>query len=313
MKKITFFLLLFLTFSLISCDEELSSPEIDEITVDNYPVIDGSTSTEPLNRIIACKLLGFNYSWQEPERMDDPWVLRTDMPDDFMMKKIKSSKTHNAFVNLIDKKVDIILSARKMSSDEKIYAEEKGVKLIEKPIALDALIFLCNRYNPVSNLSTRQIQNIYAGEIFNWVEVGGDYEYINPYVRNSNSGSQELMESIVMKDIKIANWAEQDPYLEISTMVGVYKAIDKDVAGLWYSVHYYKEFILKSNAKSLAVDGIHPTSETIRKKLYPFTCEVYAIIRSDIEHDTMTYTLFNYITSKEAKDIINESGYISIY
>jgi hypothetical protein len=39
-------------------------------------------------------------------------------------------------VNLIDDKIEIALTARGLSRDEVAYANEKGVEIIEKPIAI---------------------------------------------------------------------------------------------------------------------------------------------------------------------------------
>ena len=36
---------------------------IKDITFENYPRVDGSTSTYPLSKIIACKLLNIEYEW----------------------------------------------------------------------------------------------------------------------------------------------------------------------------------------------------------------------------------------------------------
>ena len=33
------------------------------VTINNFPIIDGSDLTEPLRRILMCKLLGFDYEW----------------------------------------------------------------------------------------------------------------------------------------------------------------------------------------------------------------------------------------------------------
>lgn len=41
--------------------EEDDEPVIKEL--ENYPRVDGSTSTAPLNTLIACKLLGIDYEW----------------------------------------------------------------------------------------------------------------------------------------------------------------------------------------------------------------------------------------------------------
>ena len=90
--------------------------------------------------------------------------------------------------------------------DEKEYADEKGVTLIEKPIARDALAFMVNIKNPIDNLSIEQIQGIYTGDIVNWSEVGGWDCELHPYVRNRNSGSQEKFETMVM--LRLATHSE---------------------------------------------------------------------------------------------------------
>ncbi|MDR0843914.1 MAG: substrate-binding domain-containing protein [Tannerella sp.] len=56
---------------------------------------------------------------------------------------------------------------------EREHAENSGVTLIETPIALDAFIFIVNRANSVKSLTTKQIQNIYTGDVTNWNAVGG--------------------------------------------------------------------------------------------------------------------------------------------
>jgi hypothetical protein len=50
------------------------------------------------------------------------------------LKLIKSSQTHQSFISLIDKDADLILTARKMSPDEKTHADAAAVSLIEPPI-----------------------------------------------------------------------------------------------------------------------------------------------------------------------------------
>lgn len=66
---------------------------------------------------------------------------------------------------------------RNISRDEKAYADDKGVSLIEHPIGRDAFIFIVNNNNPVTGLTISQIQDIYTGKINNWNEVNGNYGY----------------------------------------------------------------------------------------------------------------------------------------
>jgi phosphate transport system substrate-binding protein len=312
MKHLSLLTFAFLSIAFYACKEETTDTPfvIEGITTDTYPKVDGSTSTEPLQTLIACKLLGGSYYWRQHFESDGTWGLQPnydDIPYSFFADRIKTSQTHNSFINLIDKNADFILSARKMSEDEKAYAADAGVSLIETPIALDAFIFIANPGNTVNSLTKKQIQDIYMGNITKWKEVGGSDAKINPYVRNANSGSQELMESLVMKGLVMPAWPEE----MLSSMMLAFTTIRSDVNGLCYTVYYYKELIVRDNdlVKTIAVDGIYPDQNTIKNRSYPFTAEVYAVIRSDLDNASMAYKLYELIQTIEGKKVIAESGY----
>ncbi|RYE58061.1 MAG: phosphate ABC transporter substrate-binding protein [Sphingobacteriales bacterium] len=303
-------LLICLLFGACKKDSVINPIVIEGITMENYPKVDGSTSTDPLNRLIASKLLGYEYSWERADFMNGLGYLKTNLPNEFVTDRLKSSQTHNSIINLIDKKADIILAARKMSPDEKLYAENAGVSLIETPIALDAFIFVANLDNPVKSLTTKQVQDIYTGKIKNWKEVGGNDAMIKPYTRNQNSGSQELMESLVMKGLTPGNF-EIDHSPELPSMSLVFTRIRSDVNALGYTVYYYKDHIVRDPiVKSLAIDGVNPDKKSIKNKTYRYVAEVYATIRSDLDRNSMAYKLFELLQSVEGKSAISESGYI---
>jgi phosphate transport system substrate-binding protein len=295
----------------IDFDNLGSSLIIEGLTVDNYPKVDGSTSTEPLNVIIACKLFGIGYKW-----VPHYWNLQHIEPNlnnndtDKFSKLIKSSQTHQSFINLISKDADLILTARKMSLDEKAAADAVGVSLIETPIALDALVFIVNPGNPVNSLTAKQIQDIYTGKITNWNEVGGNNIEIVPYMRNPNSGSQELMESLVMKDLGITEFPVTDELI-IFNMTGAFDAVIYEDDAICYTVYYFKEYMVTGvDVKSIAINGIYPGKETIGSKSYPYVAEVYAVIRSDLDESSMAYKLYEWLQTEAGKQIIGESGYI---
>jgi len=307
----------------VSCEDEkekkgiLQSKFVEGLTINNYPRMDGSTSTLPLNTIIFCELLGIEYKWKRvtlPPDFLQQWAVEPALYDNnsdsqHFWDKVKSSQTHQSFINLIDKKTDLILSARIMSPDEKEYANLKGATLIETPIALDAFIFLVNPNNPVTSLTIQQIQDIYTGKITNWKEVGGSDAKINPYVRNPNSGSQELMELLVMKDLDLLELPIAGE--AISTMEGVFDMISTDVDGICFSVYYYREFILRDlRTKVTAIDGISPSKDMISNKLYPLASEVYAVIRSDVDKSSMAYKVYEFLQTEAGKEIIGKSEYL---
>jgi phosphate transport system substrate-binding protein len=205
-----------------------------------------------------------------------------------------------------------------MSPDEKEYATSKGVNLIETPIALDAFIFLVNPKNPVIGLTTENIQDIYTGKKTNWSDFGivinnnPEYSVIHPFIRNPNSGSQELMDLLIMKDLEYIDLPIYKENL-IFTMAGLIDAIAGSPYGIGYTVYYYNEFIIRpdiSYLKTIAIDGVKPTEQTITNRLYPYTTEVYAVIRSDTDKSSMTYKIYEWLQTATGKQTISNSGYI---
>ena len=324
LKFLTITTLLFVILSVFTSCEKINtdSPYIDGLSIDNYPIIDGSTSTLPLNRVIACELMGFNYNWKENKKSSSgttTWGIEPEIKGILKIKfdnLVLSSQTHNSFINVIDNKADIALAARKMSSDEKEYALSKGVSLIETPIALDAFIFIVSSRNPAEGLTTENIQDIYTGKITNWtdfgIEIFQDYSIIQPFIRNPNSGSQELMDLLIMKDLEYTDLPIYKENL-IFTMAGLIDAIGGIPLAIGYTVYYYNKFIIRPDTyflKTIAIDGVKPNEQTITNRSYPYTTEVYAVIRSDTDTSSMTFKVYEWLQTETGKQIIANSGYI---
>ncbi|MBR5842126.1 MAG: substrate-binding domain-containing protein [Bacteroidaceae bacterium] len=297
-----------------------TQPTVDMkgISTKNFPIIDGSDSTTPLRDILMCKLLGFKYKWVRsfmvqyggPYDIEPQYTCPQEEWRHLELDCLQKSNTHGSFINLLDGKVEVIFTARSMSRDEMVYAEEKGVELIEKPIAKDALAFLVNPANTVEDLSTEQIQSIYIGEITNWSEVGGADVDITPYIRNRNSGSQEKFETMVMAGLTIKEF----PEMQIGTgMMAPYYQLERDKSGIAYSpFYYYSVMVANGLTKAIGVDGIPMTKENVRNNTYPYVTDVYAAVRSDIDKSSMAYKLFEYITTEAGQAIVAESGYVTL-
>lgn len=293
-------------------EEEGNQFRIKEISMENYPRVDCSTSTQLLQKLIACKLLGIGYEWREDMLFGgwyDVHINFDDLPGsrDFF-NNLKVSTTHGAFMNLIDGEVDLIVTSRSISRDEKKYADEQNVTLFETPIALDGFIFITHRDNPVKSLTQKQIQDIYMGNIKNWKEVGGKDLAITPYIREPNSGSQEKMETLVMKGLEMPKW----DYITLAGMSGPFAQLRADEGGICFSLYYYNRIFMEPDLVSqLAIDNIKPEQKNIRNKTYPYTTEVFTAIRSDTDKNSMAYKLYQMLGSGNAKKIIEESGYVA--
>ncbi len=315
-KAVVFLSVILIALSLFNCEDSRESTEIqfDSLSVDNYPEVDGSTSAHPLQVLIACRLLGVEYSWM-PGWFDETyriWPSPDEKPEiaQFILDSITHSGTHTAYTNLINGIADIIIVARSASDDEIDLADSVGVDLITIPIALDAFVFIANIRNPVNSLTTKQIQDIYVGNITRWNLVGGTNTEINPYTREPNSGSQELMLSLVMRDLQMPDYPEMILY----GMMGPINRISGDRDGLGYTVYFYEQFMAPNDSlKLLAVNGILPEYNTLRKKQYIYTTDVYTVIREDQNRQSNAYKLYQWLLTYKGQRVIEESGYIPYY
>ena len=290
---------------------------IENISFENYPKVDGSTSANVLNMMVACRLLNVRYAWWGGGGIDEWGVspLGNDIPEEFTdffwNGNIKTSQTHGAFMNLIDGVVDIILTHRTVSSDEKAHADHVGVKLIETSIASDAFVFVINQNNTVSSLTVDQIRKIYTGKITDWEQVGGRKASIEIYSRPRNSGSEEVFRELVMDGLESADFP---PYEIISPMWEVLRVAAMQENAICYTFNNYKDVIARrpcNEVPVLAVNGICPEEKTINNKTYPFRSEVRVAIRSDLDHNSMAYKLYEWLQSENAKSTIEACGFFA--
>lgn len=314
--KLVVSLLLFTTIIGHSCKkEEPKFTGIKDVSFENYPRVDGSTSSSVLNIMVACKLLGLRYEWTPPAVVSE-WTLqvnRQNIPEQyksFFGERIKSSRTHGAFINLIDRKADIILTHRTISPDERAYAQTVGISLTETPIALDAFVFVVNKANPLKSLTISQIQKIYTGEITNWKQVGGKDATIKVFTRPRNSGSEEVFRELVMNGLEPAEF----PASDIGGMAQVFGEITHNEDAICYTFNNYKNLqarVPDREVPKIAINNIFPDEKTVKNGTYPFISKVHVAIRSDLDHNSMAYKLYEWLQSNEAKSVITEAGFLS--
>lgn len=260
-------------------------------TADNYPKIDGSTATLPLAEAFKA-----NFT-------------KTDIKD----VNVIHSKTHNAYVNLINGDTDLILVTYP-SEDEQKLAQEKNVELEIVPIVKEAFVFFVNKSNAVNNLTLEQIQKIYTGQIKSWKDVGGENQRIIPFQRPENSGSQSGMLALVMKGQKMMDPTTETLAYTMADIVDVISDYNNGKYAIGYSYYYYANTMYsKDNMKFLAVDGIEPTYDNIKNGLYGIQTAYYAVIRKDEAKDSDARKLLEAMKSERGQEVAKEAGYVQNY
>lgn len=287
---------------------------LDAIALD-YPRVDGSTSTYPLQMIIACKIYNVACSWTYGALAPTPTVVVKPVSN--ALPAINHNGTHPAYMNLIQGKTDLILVARVPSQDERDAAQAQGVALDVQPVALDAFVFLLNPDMPLDNLTLDNIRDIYTGKITDWSQLGVTKEgvdlTIRAYQRERNSGSQELMESLVMKGTPMIEARD----LMITSMAGLIEAVAYDPWAIGYSVFYYVKYMnprpyWEEYLKMIGIEGVQPTRDTIQTGTYPLTSQVYMVTRTDLPQDSTAMMLRDWLLSPGGQDVVASSGYVSL-
>lgn len=303
-------ILILIVFSLTACNsstkndvtpkqtpkKESATPINSEVvhvnfTKDTFPNIDGSTATIPLSEAICAELL--------------------NMTPDKAKGFTKHNTTHEAYVNLINNKADIIL-VTEPSDEELALAKKANIELEVIPVVKDAFVFLVNTKNPVESLTIQQIQDIYTGKIKNWKEVGGKDVEITAFQRTKNSGSQTLMENLIMKNLKMID----SPKHRIPTMGALIKNVagyDNSESAIGYSVYYYTNTMYNlSSVKLVSINNIKPEKKTIIDKTYPFASAYYAVIKKSSSPNSKERQLLKWLLSDAGQSLSEKAGYIPL-
>lgn len=229
----------------------------------DYPRWDTSTATQPL-------ALAFykDFTGNKDAKITD----------------FKLSKTHEAYVKLINDELDFIIVAGP-SDDALALAKQKGVELEITPVVHEAFVFFASTENGVDSLTQEQVVGIYTGKIKNWKEVGGADKEIKAFQRPENSGSQTGMLDLVMKGTKMMEPVSEE--YSLGTMAGIVNAVSSyggEVDGIGYSYYYYVATMyedidkdIADGIKLLAIDGIKPEKTSIQNNTYAYTTSYYVV------------------------------------
>ena len=186
-----------------------------------------------------------------------------------------------------------------------------GDQVEVKAIGRDALVFMANQSNPVSSLTAEQIVEIYTGRVQNWKEIGGEDREILAFQRPENSGSQNLMEKLVMKDIPMEEAPKEFIVQEMGELLEEVSAYDNEGNALGYSVYFYASNMYeRPELKFMAVDDVMPDRDTIRNGNYPFVNDFYAAIPAYLAADDPARILYEWLTSEDGQGLINGLGYV---
>jgi phosphate transport system substrate-binding protein len=268
-----------LTAAILGIGLLVGSPSIaDETTI----VLDGSTTVGPIAKAFA-----EFYMEQNPD----------------VNITVSESGSGNGAKSLINGTCDIADMSRFMKDKEFAAAVENGVMPVAHVVAMDGLPVLVHPSNPLTDLTVEQVKDIYLGSITNWKQLGGPDMKIIAISRDTNSGTYETFEKLVMKKEKIAEGVEY---------VGSNGAVRQRVQSTPAAIGYAGLGFVDRTVKALNVDGIEPTALTVSSGKYPIARPLYMFTNGYPKLGTHLHAFITLYLQPKGQEIVESIGFIPV-
>jgi phosphate transport system substrate-binding protein len=248
----------------------------------NRIVIDGSTTVGPIAKAFA-----EYYMSRHPD----------------VNITVSESGSGNGAKSLINQVCDIADMSRFMKLKEFEAGVAKGIMPVAHVVAMDGIAIIVHPSNPIGNLTVEQVRDIYMGRITNWKQLGGPDVEIVIISRDTNSGTYETFEGLVMNNEKIHERTEY---------VGSNGAIRQRVQSTKSAIGYVGLGFVDRSVKALEIGGVMPDAGTIASGVYPVARPLYMFTNG---YPKLGSHLFSFITlylTPKGQEIVEEIGFIPV-
>ncbi len=210
---------------------------------------------------------------------------------------ISNSQSEGAIAALKNDIIDIV------GSSHKLKPEEDNGKIQYREIAQDLLLVATNNsVRGVNNLTTKQLKEIYKGDIKNWQELGGTDAKIVLLDRPEDESAKKLLRKHYLGEDKTTNKAvilNKEGEL-IETLQSTPHSIGA------FSLAY--SLINKSPVNHLSLNGIAPKSQNFTNGKYQMVRHIG--ILTDKIPSAPTQGFIDFILSKEGEKLLQNNGFV---
>ncbi|KRM91521.1 phosphate ABC transporter substrate-binding protein [Liquorilactobacillus cacaonum] len=177
----------------------------------------------------------------------------------------------------------------------------KASELEDNKVAVVGMAPVVNKNVGVTNLTMKQLRNIFTGKITNWKEVGGKDQSIVLINRAEGSGTRATFETNVMDGQTAAKSQEQDSNGTVQKMVS-------ETPG---AISYLAFSYITSDVQALSLDGVKPTDANVITNKWKIWS--YEHMYTKGKPNAATKAFLDYMKSdKVQKSLVKELGYLSI-
>lgn len=213
--------------------------------------------------------------------------------------------------SLINGTVDLANASRQIKAEEVEDAQSNGIEPVEHIIARDAIAVIVNPQNSISELTLRQISDIYSGKINNWSELGGEDRPIVRLSRETNSGTHVyFLETVLRLGSSDDKTLFATNTLLLPSSEGIVAEVRQNPNAIGYDGLGYVPHDLKTIAIAEEEGGAYvlPSIPTVNDKTYPIARDLY--MYTDGEPTGIVKEYLDWILSAEAQEIVAELGFV---
>jgi len=218
---------------------------------------------------------------------------------------VQGGGSASGFAALIDGSTDLASASRPIKVSEIKALEAKDKSAIERVVAYDAVVFIVNPHNPVSDLTMAELSGILTGGITNWKDVGGPNTEITIYGRESSSGTYAFVQEKVMGGADYVTRARLMP-----STVSIAQAVAQDKTGVGYVSLGYLTSLIKivGVAQDSVSAPVVPSAVTVLDSSYPIARSLYFYSAGAPSRSGEAFVEF--CLSKIGADIASEVGFV---
>lgn len=234
-------------------------------------IVAGSTSVQPFSEALAEEYMRLN-----------PGII-IDVQGGGSSAGIKSAQTNTA---------DIGMSSRNLKE------EEQSLWSVE--IARDGLAVIVNPRNLITDLSLKQVQDIYSGVITNWKQLGGQDSEIHVITREEGSGTRSAFEDLVMNDIEI------NPRSIVQDSNGTVRQLVGDDPN---AIGYISLGLVNDKVIALKLDGVKATHDNVINGTYNLSRPFLFVTSSEPIGEVKKF--IDFVLSDEGKKMLDAEGLVT--
>lgn len=180
-------------------------------------------------------------------------------------------------------------------------AEEQGTNFL--PIAWDGLVMITSPKNPVSNVTLKQLHDIYLGDVTDWSDLGGAPGEINLYgVAGPLDGSEY--------SLRVLLFHKGDMVVSVPR---VYLNVDKLEEGIAIDPHglglsTYSSAHANPALKMLTIEGVAPSAAAIADGSYPLYSTLFLAAREDSKNHDAIVKFAQYTQTEPEQAVLRRHG-----